>query len=190
MPQARGFAREYYAMALLFDPENKEARERSGLTPAMLADFQDRAARGEFTEAELSAARWLDVLAEEDKTIAAQKADELLAFEMDSANDERSAGSVLVQSRALDAARGAGIVVTAPAAPEPEPEVVEDEGETEGEPELIDEGETEGDEVTTGPVKTGGKRRSASPRPTRIPTRSWAATPAIPRRPPSWPSKA
>jgi tetratricopeptide (TPR) repeat protein len=148
VPEARGFAREYYAMALLFDPEDKQARERSGLTPAMLADFQDRASRGEFTEAELSAARWLDVLAEEDKTVAAQKADELLAMETEAAKTKKgSAGSLLVQSRALDAARGAGIAVAAPApeplpepvpepepepVPEPEPELIEDTGETEG----------------------------------------------------------
>src|SRR5690606_37855341 len=85
VPEARGFAREYYAMALLFDPQDKQARERSGLTPGLLADFQDRASRGEFTQAELSAARWLDVLAEEDKVIAGQKADELLAMEIDAA---------------------------------------------------------------------------------------------------------
>jgi tetratricopeptide (TPR) repeat protein len=153
-PEGKPFAREYYTMAWLFDPEDDEARERSGLTPAMMADFQERAANGDFTEAELSAARWLDVLAEEDKELAAKKADELLAMELAAAKDKTgSAGSVLVQSRALDAARGAGIAVAAQPEPqpipepEPEPEsdpildpepVLDDGGDTEGEVEIID----------------------------------------------------
>jgi serine/threonine protein kinase len=136
-PEGKPFAREYYTMAWLFDPEDDEARERSGLTPAMMADFQERAANGDFTEAELSAARWLDVLAEEDKELAAKKADELLAMELSAAKDnDRSAGSVLVQSRALDAARGAGIAVAAQPQPEPIPEP-EPELEPEPEPEPI-----------------------------------------------------
>jgi serine/threonine protein kinase len=159
-PEGKPFAREYYTMAWLFDPEDDEARERSGLTPAMMADFQERAANGDFTEAELSAARWLDVLAEEDKELAAKKADELLAMELAAAKDkDRSAGSVLVQSRALDAARGAGITVAAAPQPEPIPEPEpEPEPIPEPEPEIdpvIDEaGETEGEVIDeTKPTK-------------------------------------
>jgi serine/threonine protein kinase/tetratricopeptide (TPR) repeat protein len=164
-PEGQPFAREYYTMAWLFDPEDDEARERSGLTPAMLADFQKRAEIGDFSEAELSAARWLDVLAEEDKELAAKKADELLALELSASKEkDRSAGAVLVQSRALDAARGAGIVVAAPPpapvpepepelepepVPVPEPDVVLDEGGEGGEV-----GETEGEVIDeTKPTK-------------------------------------
>ncbi|PRQ04485.1 Serine/threonine-protein kinase Pkn1 [Enhygromyxa salina] len=165
-PEGKGFAREYYTMALLFDPEDDEARERSGLTPAMLADFQERAAKGEFTEAELSAARWLDVLAEDDKDLAAQKAEALLAMELGTGEgNERSAGSLLVQSRALDAARGAGIAVSsaapAPAPlPAPVPVAEQDEagGQAGGQLEL-DEGETEGEVDEDKPSgKRSGKR--------------------------------
>jgi serine/threonine protein kinase len=170
-PEGKPFAREYYTMAWLFDPEDDEARERSGLTPAMLADFQARAAIGDFSEAELSAARWLDVLAEEDKELAAKKADELLALELaDSKDKDRSAGAVLVQSRALDAARGAGIVVAPPpetqpiAQPDPElePEPKSKPGlEPELEPELepvIDEGGEDGEGAETdGEVIDGTK---------------------------------
>ena len=164
VPEARGFAREYYAMALLFDPEDEQARERSGLTPAMLADFQDRAARGEFTQAELSAARWLDVLAEDDKTVAAQKADELLAMELAAAKEEpASAGSLLVQSRALDAARGAGIAVKAPAPFGEAPEVEEPEvEEPEVEPEVIEDEPVA--EVGPGPKHVGKKPSSGRKR--------------------------
>ncbi len=157
-PEGKPFAREYYAMAWLFDPEDDESRERSGLTPAMMADFQERAARGDFTEAELSAARWLDVLAEEDKELAARKADELLAMELEAAkSDDRSAGSVLVQSRALDAARGAGIAVSKAPQPDPEPEpdlqpdepdpVVDPVPKPDPSPDIALEGETEGEVI-------------------------------------------
>jgi tetratricopeptide (TPR) repeat protein len=172
-PEGKAFAREYYTMAWLFDPEDDEARERSGLTPAMMADFQERAAKGEFTEAELSAARWLDVLAEEDKELAAKKADELLAMELEAAKSkDRSAGSVLVQSRALDAARGAGIEVSEVPASVPGPSAggpnegesggvaaIEGEGgEDEGELEL-DEGETEGELAENEGGGGGGSKR-------------------------------
>jgi serine/threonine protein kinase len=173
-PQGKLFAREYYAMAWLFNPEDDEARERSGLTPAMLADLADRAAKGEFTEAELSAARWLDVLAEEDKELAKQKADELLALEAaaeKTSNRKRSAGSLLVQSHALDAARGAGIAVDAPPSeplpepvPEPEPLPSDDSGAVE--PVVEDTtgelGETDG-EVETEDGKPSTKKKKKDP---------------------------
>ncbi|KIG17866.1 serine/threonine protein kinase [Enhygromyxa salina] len=157
-PGGQGFAREYYTMALLFDPEDKEAFERSGLTPALLADFQDRAARGEFTEAELAAARWLDVFAEDDKELAGKKAEELLAMELEaSKKDDRGPGSLLIQSRALEAARGAGIAVTnvpaPPTLPQPQPQTDgpdEDTGELEA-------GDTDG-ELDTGEQDKSDKR--------------------------------
>ncbi|PRQ02591.1 Serine/threonine-protein kinase Pkn1 [Enhygromyxa salina] len=163
-PGGQGFAREYYTMALLFDPQDKEAFERSGLTPALLADYQDRASRGEFTEAELSAARWLDVFAEDDKEVARQKAEALLAMELEaSAKDNRGAGSLLIQSRALEAARGAGIAVTnvpAPQPAQPQPDA-EDPGPDPDTGELaVEEGET-GDETEADdkPGKRPGGRR-------------------------------
>jgi len=165
VPEARGFAREYYAMALLFEPTDKHARERSGLTPGMLAEFQDRASRGEFTEAELSAARWLDVLAEDDKTLAGQKADELLAMELVAArSNSPSAGSLLVQTRALDAARGAGISVTAPTEsgaalgqPTPPPD-----GELDGAPGDDDDDDATGESQPNPTKPSGGKRKPGS----------------------------
>src|SRR5690606_35701215 len=73
------------------------------------------------------------------------------------------AGSLLVQSRALDAARGAGIVVSAPkpaAPPEPDPDILEDDP-----PEILDDDEVAAPEVGPGPTKpTGSKRPSGRKR--------------------------
>lgn len=151
VPEARGFARDYYAMAYLFKPDDT-ARDRSGRTEGELADFRARAATGDFSEAELSAARWLDVLAEDDKDVAAQMAEELLAMDTE---------SVIGRSMGEKAARGAGIAVAARPEPEPEPiddPILEDDvGETGDE--VLEEPEPEPD-ITTfggGKVKKGGK---------------------------------
>ncbi|EDM76972.1 serine/threonine protein kinase [Plesiocystis pacifica SIR-1] len=63
----RPFAVEYYAQALIFDPDNKHAGGRVALTNAQLADAGARAARGEFSEAELAAGEMLAALAERDE---------------------------------------------------------------------------------------------------------------------------
>ncbi|EDM79510.1 serine/threonine protein kinase [Plesiocystis pacifica SIR-1] len=135
VPEARGFARDYYAMAYLFKPEDGEARERSGRTAGELADFRARASTGDFTEGELSAARWLDVFAEEDKGLAEQKANDLLAMEAEESKTG-SKRSALASNRAVDAARGAGINV-ASAPPPPTAPVDADEGADDGE--IIDD---------------------------------------------------
>jgi serine/threonine protein kinase len=127
VPGAKGFARDYYMMAMLFDPENEQAKERAGLTPGEFADFRDRAASGEFTEEELRSAGWLDVLAIQNKDEAAAAAEELLAM----AAEDEDEGSAMVQAKALRVVRGAGISVKAPVVepvPEPVPDVVPEPG--------------------------------------------------------------
>ena len=116
IPGAKGFARDYYMMAMLFDPDNALAKERAGMTPGEFVEFRERAAKGEFTEEELRSASWLDVLANNDKDAAAAKAGELIA--MAAADDDE--GSALIHAKAMRAARGAGIALQA-AAPVPEP---------------------------------------------------------------------
>ncbi|MCA9706702.1 MAG: protein kinase [Myxococcales bacterium] len=63
----RAFAADYYAAALIFDPDNSRARDRTLLTPGELASLRDKAARGEFSPAELAAAASLSVLATDDE---------------------------------------------------------------------------------------------------------------------------
>ncbi|MCA9699512.1 MAG: protein kinase, partial [Myxococcales bacterium] len=156
IPGARGFARDYYAMAHLFNPEDQKSRDRSGRTDGELADFRARAAEGEFTEAELSAARWLDVLAEEDKDVANKKFEDLMAQDMS------GDGSVMVAGRGISAARGAGLVVPKQALV---PEVADSAGEdpdaggedTAGEEAGEEAGEDAGDETGDEASDTGGK---------------------------------
>jgi len=59
----RVFARDFYAQALLFDPDLVHARTRSGFLPGELADLRARAEQGEFSQAELAAADELVELA-------------------------------------------------------------------------------------------------------------------------------
>jgi tetratricopeptide (TPR) repeat protein len=63
----RAFAADYYAAALIFDPDNEHARSRTTLTPGELSSLRDKAAIGEFSESELAAAASLEVLALEDQ---------------------------------------------------------------------------------------------------------------------------
>lgn len=62
------FATDYYAAALIFDPDDAHSRERTSLTPGELVSLRERAAEGEFSAAELTAAASLVVLAVEDGT--------------------------------------------------------------------------------------------------------------------------
>jgi serine/threonine protein kinase/tetratricopeptide (TPR) repeat protein len=63
----RGMARDYYVQALVFDPRNEHALERSGMTQGQLTDFLDRATRGEFYDLELVISRALAAAVTEDE---------------------------------------------------------------------------------------------------------------------------
>ena len=72
-PGGPAFAADFYAAALVFDPDHGRARERVALTPGQLADLARRAEEGEFTTGELKAAEALAVLAIEDETARAER---------------------------------------------------------------------------------------------------------------------
>lgn len=72
-PGGPAFAADFYAAALVFDPEHQRARERVALTPGQLADLARRAEEGEFTTGELKAAEALAVLAIEDEDARAER---------------------------------------------------------------------------------------------------------------------
>jgi tetratricopeptide (TPR) repeat protein len=63
----RSFAIEYYAMALVFEPELPLDDERNPLTQVQLADMIARVERGEFSTAELRAAKAMAILADADE---------------------------------------------------------------------------------------------------------------------------
>ncbi len=67
------FAVDFYAAALVFDPQRTRARERVTLTPGELAALRDRAQTRDFSEAELVAAEALSALAEPDEDARDEK---------------------------------------------------------------------------------------------------------------------
>jgi tetratricopeptide (TPR) repeat protein len=66
MDGGRPFARDYYIQAVLFDPEDLRARERSGVTPGFVSDLEERALSGGFSPTELRNTGVLVALAEQD----------------------------------------------------------------------------------------------------------------------------
>ncbi|MCY1012768.1 hypothetical protein OV079_45985 [Nannocystis pusilla] len=66
MDGGKPFARDFYIQAVLFDPGDVRARERSGVTPGFVSDLEDRALSGGFTQAELRNTGVLVALAEQD----------------------------------------------------------------------------------------------------------------------------
>jgi tetratricopeptide (TPR) repeat protein len=75
------FASDYYAAALLFDPQTERARERSTLTPGELAVLRGKASAVEFSEAEVAGAAPLFALAEPDPEVRDEKVRRLLKSE-------------------------------------------------------------------------------------------------------------
>ena len=63
----KAYARDYYAQAYLFDPENSTARERSGYTIGELKEFGEKAKTSGFSKAEVKKARLYTALAEKDE---------------------------------------------------------------------------------------------------------------------------
>lgn len=73
------FAADFYAAALLFDPETKRARERSTLTPGELSALRSKATNAGFTDSEVVGAAPLAALAEPNPDRRTEKVRKLLA---------------------------------------------------------------------------------------------------------------
>ncbi|MBC8073396.1 MAG: serine/threonine protein kinase, partial [Deltaproteobacteria bacterium] len=73
----RVFAIDYYACALVFEPEHAQARERAVLTVGQIASLQDKAETHSFSSGELAAASPLLALAEDDETRRGERLVEL-----------------------------------------------------------------------------------------------------------------
>lgn len=78
-PGGAPFAADFYATALVFDPDNEHAGGRVALSPAQLATLVQQAERGEFTEQELVAARPLAILATPEEDARDERLREFLA---------------------------------------------------------------------------------------------------------------
>ena len=127
-PLSRPYARDFYVQAMVFDPDDTRARERSGVTVGQLSDLQQRAADGQFADAELIAAEPLRILADPDHVRASANA---LALARDAAR-----GSALGRDRLAAIFRKQGLIkpgepldeptekppVVAALTPPPEPE--------------------------------------------------------------------
>ncbi len=79
LPGGAPFAADFYAAALLFDPENAGARAHAYLTPPELADLRARAAELDFATEELIAAEPLAALAEPDREARGAKLERVRA---------------------------------------------------------------------------------------------------------------
>jgi tetratricopeptide (TPR) repeat protein/predicted Ser/Thr protein kinase len=77
-PDARAFARDYYAQAVLFDPQSQHARSRAGFTPGEINDLRVRAENQDFSTPELEAAEPLLALAMPDADERARKLAEVV----------------------------------------------------------------------------------------------------------------
>ncbi|MBX7080543.1 MAG: serine/threonine protein kinase [Nannocystaceae bacterium] len=124
----RPFAIDYYAEALMFQPELEQAQRRVAMTPGQLAALRDKAERTDFTEAELIAAEPLIALAESDPTRRDEKLTALQqrsrrAATTDESLARLSRSSAAVAKRSSAAARPTESAPTA-AAPAAPPDVL------------------------------------------------------------------
>ena len=69
----KAFASDYYAAAVVFDPEQKRALQRMQLTPGQVGALESRASALSFSESELIAAGALVALAEPDEDVRARR---------------------------------------------------------------------------------------------------------------------
>ncbi len=102
------FAIDYYAEALMFEPELAQAQQRVAMTPGQLAALRDKAERTDFTEAELIAAEPLIALAEPDPV----RRDEKLA-----ALQQRSRRAATTDESLARLSKSSPAVAKRPAAP-------------------------------------------------------------------------
>ncbi len=121
---ARPYARDFYAQALVFQPDHPAARARGGLTPGELGELQDKATQGSFDAAELAAFEPLVILAEPD---ADERDRKLRAYDADPSRGsmlEKVALRRVLSPGARTSTRGAAEPVTPVATPVVTPAVV------------------------------------------------------------------
>lgn len=100
-PGGKPFATDYYAQALIFDPDDARARERAPLTPGELAVLRQKAAELSFTEAELTASEPLVALAEEDAQAREDKLKEVYAKRGDRAASTDAHIEAIIRSEGI-----------------------------------------------------------------------------------------
>ena len=106
-PGGPPFAVDFYAAALVFDPQREHARTRVTLSPGQLAELVAKAEHGGFTPAELVAAEPLSLLAEADPQRRAQKVERYFASRDDAAESTRARLDGLLDTADRELARAA-----------------------------------------------------------------------------------
>jgi len=126
-PGGPPFAADFYANALIFDPDHARAKERSLVTPGQLAALQSTAADASFSESELHAGEVLTVLADGNPGRRAARASRLRASPR-LPQSARERFERIVEAEAASVRPAASTVkasskTPAPAAPDPAPDV-------------------------------------------------------------------
>jgi tetratricopeptide (TPR) repeat protein len=98
------FAIDFYAAALVFDPDNAHADARASLSRGQLADLRGKAASGEFTATELAAAEPLSVLADADERSRTEKVKALYRRSSGTGASTRARLSTLLAPKERDVA--------------------------------------------------------------------------------------
>lgn len=101
-PGGAPFSADYYAMALLFDPERDQARERTSFTAGEFSSLAARAAEGDFSEAERLAGESLAALAEPDANKQADRVARLAERERSPAPTTLARLNALVDTSDID----------------------------------------------------------------------------------------
>ncbi|MCA9714944.1 MAG: protein kinase, partial [Myxococcales bacterium] len=76
--EGKAYARDYYAQAYLFNPENPTIRERSGYTVGELAELREKAKSKQFSAREVKQGRLFSALAETDEGKRAELVQEIV----------------------------------------------------------------------------------------------------------------
>ncbi|MBL8946309.1 MAG: protein kinase [Myxococcales bacterium] len=100
---ARAYARDYYAQAVLFDPGSEHARERAGFTRGELTELRARAEAQDFTEPELVATAPLIALALVEPDQRGDKVSELARAETPRASSKATRPTVTPTRRTAPA---------------------------------------------------------------------------------------
>jgi len=125
MDGGRPFAADFYAMALVFDPDDAHASERSQVSPTQREAVIERARTGSFSGPELAAAEVLSALTEEEPVKRSRKLRKFLRDDAKTGLSTRAAIEAIVEEDPAPKPKAKPKTkpkVVAVADPEPEPE--------------------------------------------------------------------
>ena len=123
MDGGRPFAADFYAMALMFDPDDPHASERSQISPLQRDAVIERARTGSFSGPELAAAEVLSALTDEEPERRQKKLRKFLDDDASTGLTTRAALAAIVEPKHPPRAKAKPEPVAVEPAPAPESEV-------------------------------------------------------------------